>query len=116
MKLLGLGVILILATLLTSCGGNNNGRTSIKNDPADATLAGLTVSVGTLAPVFNPATANYSLVVLANSTSIDVTATTASASAMMTINGSTVPTGAPGNVLISGGIPTTTIILGAAAN
>jgi len=116
MKLTGIGAILILAALLTSCGGNNNGWSSINNDPADATLAGLTVSVGTLAPVFSPATAAYTLEVLANSASIDVTATTASASATMTINGSTVPSGTPGKVSIPVGGQTTITILVTAAN
>jgi len=116
MKLTGIGAILILAALLTSCGGNNNGWTSINNDPADATLAGLTVSVGTLDTAFSPAKADYTLVVLANSASIDVTATTASASATMTIDGSTVASGTPGKVSIPVGVPTTITILVTAAN
>ena len=53
--------------------------------PMDATLSGLTISPGTLAPVFDPATTTYTVTVLNNVTAVTVTPT-AQAGATITVN------------------------------
>lgn len=77
----------------------------------DATLAGLTISAGTLAPVFASATTAYTDLVPMAGTSVDVTATTISSNATMTVNGAAVASGTLKNVAVPVGQSTITIVV-----
>jgi len=89
---LGTGSIVAFAALLASCGGGGGGKET-SNDPADATLAGLVVSPGTLSPAFSPAVIAYATDVIADTASIDVTGTLAAANATMAVGGAPVASG-----------------------
>jgi len=62
---------------------------------SNALLSNLTISVGSLNPVFDPATNSYGDAVSYMTTSGTVTATTADANATLTVNGAVVPSGSP---------------------
>jgi hypothetical protein len=76
---------------------------------ADAALSGLTVSVGTLSPIFAAATLAYSDLVPMAGTSVDVTATTVSAYATLTINGAAASSGILKAVAVPVGQSTITV-------
>ncbi len=59
----------------------------------DAGLRSLTVSSGTLTPVFDSATTSYSLAVTAATTSITVSATAKASGSSVTVNGALVASG-----------------------
>ena len=80
---------------------------------SDANLSNLTVSSGTLAPPFSPATIAYTNLVPMASDSINVVATVADANALMTINGATVSSGVLTAVPVPVGQSTITIVVAA---
>ena len=61
----------------------------------NASLAALTTTAGTLAPVFSPGTYTYSVSVGNGTSSITITPTTADPSATLTVNGIPVASGSP---------------------
>ncbi len=80
---------------------------------SDANLSNLTVSSGTLAPAFSPATTAYTNLVPMPSDSINVVATVAGVGASMTINGVTVSSGVLTAVPVPVGQSTITIVVAA---
>jgi hypothetical protein len=81
-----------LGVLVTSEDGNTiTYSVTVTRDPAstNASLAGLTISTGTLTPAFASGTLSYSAAVAANVTSVTVTPTVQQANASLTIQGTT---------------------------
>ena len=66
---------------------------------SDATLSSLTTSTGTLAPVFSPTDANYTVFLPYSTKNISVTPTTNSPYATVTVNGATVASGSASNTI-----------------
>ncbi len=82
-------------------GGQNLPTTFFESSAStNADLSGLTISQGTLTPVFDPGTSSYSATVGNAVNSIEVTPGTADANATVTVNGTLVAGGSP-----SGAIP-----------
>jgi len=76
----------------------------------DATLSGLSLSVGTLSPAFASGTTSYTATV--TTSSITVTPTATQADATITVNGTAVPSGfASGSIALSPGTNTITIVV-----
>lgn len=90
---LGFGAIFILVALLSSCGGGG-GDDVPSTGSANAYLASLVVSGGTLAPNFTPATLAYTTVTASNVPSIDITGNVAEANATMKVNNTATVSGA----------------------
>jgi len=89
-----IGFILIFAALLSSCGGGGGGGGGgASNDAADATLANLSVSTGSLAPGFSPAVISYATGVTVDTASTDVAGTVAAAGATMKVDNIAVTSG-----------------------
>ena len=65
------------------------------NAAGNATLSGLTLSAGTLDPVFGSATTTYTVSVPSSVTSVTVTPTTTNAGATIRVDGNTVNSGSP---------------------
>jgi hypothetical protein len=85
-----------LNVLVTAEDGNTLTYTvTVTRDPAstNASLAGLTLSAGTLTPAFASGTLSYSATVAANVTSVTVTPTVQQANATLTIQGTTIASG-----------------------
>ena len=79
---------------------------------SDATLSGLVLSSGTLAPTFFLGTTNYTAGVTYGTTSLTVTPTVAQANATVAVNGSTVVSGnASGSIGLSVGVNTITSVV-----
>ena len=77
-----------------------------------ATLAGLAISAGTLAPGFATGTTGYATTVLNTVTGMTVTPTTTASTATVTVNGQTVTSGAASqNITLSLGANTITIVV-----
>ena len=77
-----------------------------------ATLSNLTLSEGTLSPVFAPGTGSYSAIVPNTSSSITVTPTLSDSSATITVNGTSVSSGSPSlPINLSLGANTITIVV-----
>lgn len=77
---------------------------------SNADLSGITLSAGTLDPVFAGATTQYSAVVGSGVSGITVTPTTADANATVTVNGTPVQSGtASGNITLNVGANTVTV-------
>jgi len=77
----------------------------------NASLSGLTISAGTLAPAFATGTLNYTASVTNGTTSINVVPTFADATATATLNGTAIASGATGAVNLSVGANVITIVL-----
>ncbi len=78
----------------------------------DATLGNLTISQGTLTPVFASATANYTATVANGVTSMTVTPTVSEGHATVTVNGQTVISASPSQSLsLNVGANTITIVV-----
>jgi hypothetical protein len=87
-----------LGIILSACNVNNTSEFSnVANVPlsANAALSNLSVSLGSLAPGFAPATLNYTDAVSNATTSIMLTPTTADVNATVTVAGNTVTSGNP---------------------
>lgn len=85
-----------LNVLVTAEDGNTLTYTvTVTRDPAstNASLAGLTLSSGTLTPAFASGILSYSATVAANVTSVTVTPTVQQANATLTIQGTTISSG-----------------------
>ena len=72
-----------VSLLVVSCGGSNDSPAG----PADATLSSLTLSAGTLSPVFSPSHSGYFVTVDSSVSTFQVTAVTSRNAATMTVNG-----------------------------
>lgn len=72
---------------------------TIGNLSDNANLSGLTVSTGTLDPVFAPSTTEYTVIVGSDVSGITVTPTTADANATVNVNGTTVQSGTPSGII-----------------
>ena len=80
--------------------------------PSDSQLSALTLSNGSLNPVFSPAVATYSSSVSSSTASVTVTPTVATAGATVTVNGSSVITGtASQSIALQSGFNTITIVV-----
>lgn len=86
-----------ITTIVTDENANNKTYTLIvtRAASANAGLASLGLSEGTLTPVFNTATLSYTSAVASASTGITITPTVADATATIKINGVTVASGTP---------------------
>lgn len=94
------------AMTLAACGGGGS-STATSND---ATLAGLSLSSGTLSPAFAGSTISYAVAIANTVTAITVTATAAHAAATIKVNGSTVASGsASGSISVPVGLSTITV-------
>ncbi|MCY9597385.1 hypothetical protein PC41400_08855 [Paenibacillus chitinolyticus] len=82
----------------------------------NADLSGISLSEGTLTPLFGPAQLSYTAAVPNASTGIDVTAVTADATASITVNGDAVVSGTPKPVALNVGDNPITIVVKAANN
>ncbi|HET8759591.1 MAG TPA: cadherin-like beta sandwich domain-containing protein [Nitrospiria bacterium] len=80
---------LLLALTLVACGGGGGASDS----PPNADLAGLTLSIGSLSPAFDPAATDYTATTGFLSPSVNVTPTAASSGATITVNGVATPSG-----------------------
>ncbi|MBI1194477.1 MAG: hypothetical protein GC138_01340 [Gammaproteobacteria bacterium] len=89
-QLRNLLTLLSACLLLASCGGGSNNASPAG---ADASLASLTLSAGTLSPVFSSAHSSYFITVDASVSSLLVTAVTTQNAATMTVNGVATPSG-----------------------
>ena len=89
--------------------------TTTVNPPSlsrDATLRNLTVSTGTISPVFNSGTTSYTDIVLNSVSSVTVTPTVNQANATVTVNGVAVSSGtASGSINLNVGDNTITLIV-----
>jgi hypothetical protein len=107
----GLTVTLVAVgtcTLTASqAGGSSGGLTYAAADAmasfeivdVDVALSGLSVSNGSISPVFDPATTTYSVTVPNSVASIRVTPTVANANATVTVNGTILTSGTPSDML-----------------
>ncbi len=86
-----------ISIVVTAVEGNNQTYTVTVNRPlpGDATLSGLTVTPGTMTPVFASATLSYSVAVANTDNSVTVTASVAVATSTLTINDQAVASGTP---------------------
>ena len=83
--------------------------------PSDATLSALTISNGTLGPIFNSSITDYSAIVAYVTSSITVTPTRNEPHATITVNGSPVTSGTASSAIsLSEGLNTITIVVTAA--
>ncbi|MEL4070800.1 cadherin-like beta sandwich domain-containing protein [Ochrobactrum sp. GPK 3] len=80
----------------------------IRAQSGNADLVGLAPSAGTLDPAFSPSTATYSLTVPTDTSSLQLTPTSADPTATIAVNGATVPSGSASAALPLG-IGTTTL-------
>lgn len=111
-NVMNIGYRIIVPTIfvlicLVACGGGSGG--GVTPPSKDAALASLIVSAGTLSPSFDPASFAYTDLVPMASSSVDVTATTASANAKMTVDSATVSSGTLKTLLVPVGQSTKTI-------
>jgi len=84
----------------------------IRAQSGNADLVGLAPSVGTLDPAFSPSTATYSLTVPTNTSSLQLTPTSADPTATITVDGATVLSGSSSNALqLGAGTTTLTVII-----
>ncbi|WP_377514348.1 cadherin-like beta sandwich domain-containing protein [Ochrobactrum sp. RH2CCR150] len=88
----------------------------IRAQSGNADLVGLVPSVGTLDPAFSPSTATYSLMVPTDTSSLQLTPTSADAAATITVNGATVSSGGSSNALQLGAGTTTVTVVVTAQN
>ena len=85
---------------------------TITSNPTDATLSSLTISAGTLTPVFASGTTGYTDNVANSVTSVTVTPTASQAGATITVNGAAVTSGkASGVINLNAGSNTIMIIV-----
>ncbi|SEG73884.1 cadherin-like beta sandwich domain-containing protein [Paenibacillus sp. UNC499MF] len=77
----------------------------------NADLSGLTVSAGTLTPVFAPAVTAYAAAVKNSVAEVTVTPTAADSNASVTVNGTVVPAGSGRQITLSVGANPVTIIV-----
>jgi hypothetical protein len=77
----------------------------------DANLSNLTISSGTLTPVFAPGTIGYTASVVNGVNSVDVTPTASNANATITVNGTPTTSGASRNVVLNVGSNTITTVV-----
>ncbi|MFC9775362.1 cadherin-like beta sandwich domain-containing protein [Paenibacillus chitinolyticus] len=82
----------------------------------NADLSGISLSEGTLTPVFDPAQLSYTAAVPNASAGIDLTAVTADGAASITVNGDAVVSGTPKPVALNVGDNPITIVVKAADN
>ncbi|MGE6228489.1 cadherin-like beta sandwich domain-containing protein [Paenibacillus chitinolyticus] len=82
----------------------------------NADLSGISLSEGTLTPLFDPAQLSYTASVPNASAGIDITAVTADATASITVNGDAVVSGTPKPVALNVGDNPITIVVKAADN
>ncbi|MFE6796528.1 cadherin-like beta sandwich domain-containing protein [Paenibacillus chitinolyticus] len=82
----------------------------------NADLSGISLSEGTLTPVFDPAQLSYTAAVPNASAGVDVTAVTADTTASITVNGDAVVSGTPKPVALNVGDNPITIVIKAADN
>ncbi|RAV17912.1 cadherin-like beta sandwich domain-containing protein, partial [Paenibacillus contaminans] len=78
---------------------------------SNADLNALTLSAGTLDPVFASGTESYTASVGNAVTSIDVTPTVADSTATVTVNNDTINSGSPKNVTLNAGTNTVTVVV-----
>jgi uncharacterized repeat protein (TIGR01451 family) len=100
----------------TNASGSADSNTAtITVSAADANLADLELSMGTLLPVFASATTSYTATVPNATTSLTITPTTADAMATVTVNGSPTASGSPsGPISLNVGVNTISVIVTAA--
>ena len=80
--------LVFLAMLLASCGGSADAPQQPASPPGDdASLSSLTISDGTLDPVFTPTDTDYAASVPHNTDNVDVYVTASDIDADITING-----------------------------
>jgi protocatechuate 3,4-dioxygenase beta subunit len=113
-----LGVV-VPAAVAVGCGDDASptSPTSSTSTSADATLAGLTLSTGSISPSFSAANTAYTAAVENAVASATVTAMSASSTATIKVNGTTVATGVPSAaVTLALGTTTITVAVTAADN
>jgi len=94
------GTTVVTATVNAADGTSQTYTVNIiRNASANASLSGLTVSNGTLSPLFASGIANYTANVANGVTAITVTPTTAASAATITVNGVTGTSGSPSQSL-----------------
>ncbi|WP_166727778.1 cadherin-like beta sandwich domain-containing protein [Mucilaginibacter gilvus] len=103
-----------ITTIVSDENGNNKTYTItvIRAASSNADLASLGLSDGTLTPVFNAATLNYTVAVANTVTGIVITPTTADATATIKVNGVAVVSGSPSATIplnVGANIITTTV-------
>lgn len=77
-----------------SCGGGSSTTNMVTAPDSQASLLGLSISAGALAPLFSGVTTTYTVDVSSGVTSLTVTPTAASANASIQVNGAAVASGA----------------------
>lgn len=103
----------LLTALLAACGGSGGGSTVPPS--SDATLSGLTASAGALGPAFTPTVLSYVVGPSLLPGTTTVTATTASSSASLKVNGVTTSSGSPSaSLTLPVGLTPVTILVTAA--
>lgn len=105
------GLALFTVAAVVACDGRGSGLIGTGGTATpDASLRSLTVSSGTLTPVFDSTTTSYALAVTAATASMTVTPTPKAAGSIVTVNGTVVASGAtsPGIPLAVG---STTIVV-----
>lgn len=80
------------ALALAGCEGGGSGTTGVLR--TNATLSALSVSAGTLSPSFTPGTTSYTVAVPFSTSVTVISPTAATSGASITVNGSTVASGA----------------------
>ncbi len=100
--------VLFLTSIVvfSACSGGGGGAGAVGGGPVldnNALLSSLAVSAGTLSPVFSSATATYASDVAVTTGAAGVTASTASAKATMTIDGTAIVSGATHTVNLAVG-------------
>jgi len=79
---------------------------------SDATLSAMSLSNGTLSPIFTPSTTSYTASVANNISSVTLTPTVNQANATIKVNGTTVASGSPsGNIALNVGTNTVTTVI-----
>ena len=101
------------ATITTTRTAYVSGSATVSGTSASniSTLSALTISSGTLSPIFTSSTTTYTTSVLSSTSSITVTPTRTQANATITVNGTTVTSGvASGSISLTEGSNTVTVI------
>lgn len=95
MKIVRILPVLMISLLLFAVACSSSGSSSSAGGSSDASLSGLSASIGTLSPSFDPAVLSYTVEAPSDASQIRLTATTADSASRLSVNGSYAESGKP---------------------